>query len=130
MNVFSQTMALRMVLSNILRAFRIQESASIESKNIGAFYGYIAAKNATQGRFLRGRYFVGLPYDVLVTTNWLKNMLICMESDERIGFVVPMSDNTSNLQRLTGHIPILRICRRKQLRSMFLILASETTVCV
>ena len=68
------------------------------TKNIGAFFGYRAAKNATQGRFLRGKYFVGLPNDILVTKNWLQNMLICMESDERIGFVVPMSDNVSNLQ--------------------------------
>ena len=68
------------------------------TKNIGAFYGYFAAKYATCGRFLRGKYFVGLPNDILVTKNWLQNMLICMESDERIGFVVPMSDNVSNLQ--------------------------------
>ena len=68
------------------------------TKNIGAFYAYSAAKYATQGRFLRGKYFVGLPNDILVTKNWLKNMLICMESDERIGFVVPMSDNVTNKQ--------------------------------
>ena len=70
------------------------------TKNIGAFYGYTAAKNATQGRFLRGKYFVGLPNDILVTKNWLRNMLLCMESDERIGFVVPMSDNVSNRQQV------------------------------
>lgn len=70
------------------------------TKNIGAFYGYIASKNATCGRFLRGKYFVGLPNDILVTKNWLRNMLICMESDERIGFVVPMSDNVPNLQQV------------------------------
>ena len=70
------------------------------TKNIGAFYGYSAAKNATQGRFLRGKYFVGLPNDILVTKNWLQNMLLCMESDERIGFVVPMSDNVSNRQQV------------------------------
>lgn len=70
------------------------------TKNIGAFYGYIASKNATHGRFLRGKYFVGLPNDVLVTKNWLRNMLICMESDERIGFVVPMADHVSNNQSI------------------------------
>ena len=70
------------------------------TKNIGAFFGYIAAKNASRGRFLRGKYFVGFPNDILVTKNWLKNMLICMESDERIGFVVPMSDNVTNLQHV------------------------------
>ena len=36
------------------------------TNNIGAIYGYIASKNATCGRFLRGKYFVGLPNDVLV----------------------------------------------------------------
>ena len=69
------------------------------TKNIGAFYGYFAAKNATRGRFIRGKYFVSVPNDVLVTENWLRNMLICAESDERIGFLVPASDNVSNGQR-------------------------------
>jgi len=78
------------------------------TKNIGAFYGYIAAKNATLGRFLRGQYFVGLPNDVLVTTNWLKNMLICMESDERIGFLVPMSVNITNRQHIDlGYVDLV-----------------------
>ena len=70
------------------------------TKNIGAFYAYRAAKYATCGRFLRGKYYLGLPNDILVTKNWLRNMLICMESDEHIGFVVPMSDNVSNLQEV------------------------------
>lgn len=68
------------------------------TKNIGAFYGYMGAKRATRGRFIRGKYFVSVPNDVLVTENWLKNMLRCAESDERIGFLVPMSDRVSNMQ--------------------------------
>ena len=68
------------------------------TKNIGALYGYFGAKNATCGRFIRGKYFVGVPNDILVTENWLKNMLICAESDERIGFIVPVSDHVSNFQ--------------------------------
>ncbi len=68
------------------------------TQNIGAFYGYMGAKRATRGRFIRGKYFVSVPNDVLVTENWLKNMLRCAESDERIGFLVPMSDHVSNMQ--------------------------------
>lgn len=68
------------------------------TKNIGAFYGHSAAKNSCYGRFIRGKYLVNVPNDVLVTKNWLDNMLKCVESDETIGMVVPMTDNVSNLQ--------------------------------
>ena len=68
------------------------------TKNIGAFYGHMAARNACRGRFTKGKYIVNVPNDVLVTKNWLKNMLICVESDEKIGIVVPMTDNCSNYQ--------------------------------
>ena len=70
------------------------------TKNIGAFYGHLAARNNSKGRFVKGKYIVDLPNDVLVTENWLKNMLRCIESDESIGMVVPMSDNVSNLQSI------------------------------
>lgn len=63
------------------------------SKNIGAFYGQIQVK-----QYCRGKYVVVMPNDIIVTKNWLKNMLLCIESDERIGMVVPMSDNVSNFE--------------------------------
>ncbi|BBB90418.1 MAG TPA: glycosyltransferase family 2 protein [Methylomusa anaerophila] len=63
------------------------------TKNIGAFYG------ANSGmKLASGNYVVGVSNDIYVTKNWLVNMLKCAMSDERIGMVVPVSDNVSNLQ--------------------------------
>lgn len=36
--------------------------------------------------------------DTIVTTNWLKNLKICLESDEKIGAVGAISNNNDNLQ--------------------------------
>ena len=47
-----------------------------------------------------GRFVCILPCDLIVTSNWLKNLLICMKSDERIGMVNPVCSNTSNLQNV------------------------------
>ncbi|MGC4018037.1 MAG: glycosyltransferase [Muricomes sp.] len=48
-----------------------------------------------------GDYMVFVQNDIVVTENWLKNMLICAESDISIGMVVPMSSNTSNGQQVS-----------------------------
>lgn len=71
------------------------------TENRGALAGYIAAKNAAGGTFIRGRYFSFIPNDVIVTKNWLKNLVTCMESDPRIGMVVPVANYTSNHQQIT-----------------------------
>lgn len=63
------------------------------TKNVGAFYGQYKAFP-----HCKGKYIAILPNDILVTKNWLKNMLICAESDERIGLVTPLTDNCSNQQ--------------------------------
>ena len=47
------------------------------------------------------KYLVVIPNDVYVTPNWLTNLLRCMESDPRIGWVVPASTNVSNCQELS-----------------------------
>lgn len=44
------------------------------------------------------RYVVMLNNDIVVTKNWLSNLLKVAESDERIGMVNPVSSNTSNYQ--------------------------------
>lgn len=44
------------------------------------------------------RYFVLLNNDLIVTKNWLSNMLKVMDSDPSIGVVNPMSSNASNYQ--------------------------------
>ena len=64
------------------------------TKNVGA--GFSIFKLGFE-RFI-GKYIVILPNDVYVTSNWLTNLLRCMESNNKIGLVMPMSSNISNLQ--------------------------------
>ena len=47
---------------------------------------------------LATKYIAWINNDIVVTTNWLDNMLTCMNSDDRIGMIVPVSANTSNFQ--------------------------------
>ncbi len=75
------------------RIFHVKE-------NRGALFGYLAAKNAVIGEFIRGKYFAALPGDVVVTKDWLKNLVTCIESDPRIGLVVPMASYVSNNQQV------------------------------
>lgn len=65
------------------------------TKNIGSIYALHVAMS-----IFNGKYFVLIPNDVYVTKNWLINMLKCMESDPKIGFVTPVSSNVSNLQQV------------------------------
>lgn len=44
------------------------------------------------------KYFVLLNNDLIVTKNWLTNLLTIMKSDSRIGVVNPSSNNVSNYQ--------------------------------
>lgn len=68
------------------------------TKNFGTFYGLIASAHAACGHLFYGKYMVYVPNDVIVTKNWLKNLVYCMESDECIGVAVPCSDNVSNFE--------------------------------
>lgn len=65
------------------------------TKNIGSIYALQVAMS-----IFNGKYFVLIPNDAYVTKNWLSNMLNCMESDPKIGFVTPVSSNISNLQQV------------------------------
>lgn len=47
-----------------------------------------------------GRYLVGVPNDIIVTKDWLKNLIICADSDPTIGMICPSSSNVSNFQDL------------------------------
>lgn len=51
-------------------------------------------------KFIEGKYFVHLPNDVIVTKNWLSNLIKCAESDATIGMVNPVSSNVSNFQQV------------------------------
>jgi GT2 family glycosyltransferase len=47
-----------------------------------------------------GRFMVLAGNDMVMTHNWLSNMLKCAESDSRIGLVVPLTSNVSNFQEV------------------------------
>lgn len=64
------------------------------TKNIGAFYPTLRYIFSS----FTSKYLVVVPNDVYVTSNWLSNLITCMESDKKIGWVMPMSSNISNLQ--------------------------------
>lgn len=65
------------------------------TRNLGSQYALNLAM-----RSFSGRYFVQITNDVVVTKNWLSNLLRCMESDPQIGMVTPGSSNISNLQEI------------------------------
>lgn len=47
-----------------------------------------------------GRFICILGNDVIVTKDWLKNLLTCIKSDPKMGMVVPVSSNISNFQEV------------------------------
>lgn len=47
-----------------------------------------------------GDFICMTPNDLIVTKDWLKNLLACMKSDPKIGMVTPMTSNSSNFQSL------------------------------
>ncbi|MEN6374030.1 MAG: glycosyltransferase [Smithella sp.] len=51
-------------------------------------------------RYIEGKYLLLVSNDVLVTENAISNLLQCMESDEKIAWVVPTTPNVSNLQTI------------------------------
>lgn len=65
------------------------------TQNLGAQFALNLAM-----RSFSGRYFVQVTNDVVVTKNWLSNLLRCMESDPQTGMVSPGSSNISNLQEI------------------------------
>ena len=46
------------------------------------------------------KYYVIVANDIIVTSNWLTNLITTAESDEHIGMVNPVSSNVSNLQEV------------------------------
>jgi len=65
---------------------------------------------------IEGKYFLEISNDVLVTENAIENMIRCMESDDRIAWVVPTTPNVSNLQTILADyktIPEMHAFARK-----------------
>ncbi|MBE6033259.1 MAG: glycosyltransferase [Clostridiales bacterium] len=65
------------------------------TKNIGAGTALMEIY-----RIYQGEYLVSVPNDIVVTKNWLVNIIKCYISDEKVGFAVPISTNVSNLQQV------------------------------
>lgn len=63
------------------------------NKNIGGMFPFMCLDMMDIGEYL-----LFLANDIVVTPNWLKNLLLCIKSDPKIGMVVPMSTNSSNYQ--------------------------------
>ncbi len=78
------------------------KSVNYKDKIIIHLTGNLGAPIAYQqiSKFVEGKYFVHLPNDVIVTKNWLTNLIKCAESDPTIGMINPASSNVSNFQQV------------------------------
>lgn len=52
------------------------------------------------GRIVESKYFVFINNDVILTTSWLENLLVCVRSDKTIAYAGPVTSNISNLQSI------------------------------
>jgi len=66
-------------------------------ENVGPVNGFNAGL-----KIAVGKYTAGVCNDFIFTANWMDNLLKCIESDNRIGFVSPGSSNISNGQQING----------------------------
>ncbi|MEK4190996.1 glycosyltransferase [Paenibacillus sp. FSL L8-0494] len=66
-------------------------------KNVGVTNGFNEGM-----RVAEGKYTACVCNDFIFTPRWLENLLICIESDERIGYVSPGASMISNLQQING----------------------------
>ncbi|MCM3626398.1 glycosyltransferase [Paenibacillus glycanilyticus] len=64
-------------------------------QNIGPVNGFnVGMDNA------RGKYIALISNDMILTAGWLPNLITCIESDSRIGFVSPGANYVSNFQQI------------------------------
>lgn len=63
-------------------------------------------------RILEGEYILSVSNDVVVTENAIANLLRCIRSDEKIGWVVPQTGNISNYQDIDPPINSLNKAKR------------------
>lgn len=52
-------------------------------------------------RVAEGKFCVSISNDVVLTRNWLENLLNCIRSDDKIAITCPVTPNTSNLQAIS-----------------------------
>ncbi|MDF2567250.1 MAG: hypothetical protein K0R90_706 [Oscillospiraceae bacterium] len=51
-------------------------------------------------RIAEGKYTMNVSNDIVVTKNWLDNLLIAMETDPKIGMIVPICNASCNYQQI------------------------------
>ncbi|WP_310830506.1 glycosyltransferase [Paenibacillus pedocola] len=66
-------------------------------KNVGVTNGFNEGMKAAEGK-----YTACVCNDFIFTPRWLDNLLVCIESDERIGYVSPGASMISNMQQING----------------------------
>jgi GT2 family glycosyltransferase len=76
------------------------KSVDYKKKNIVKFTKNITGVYALDKvfRIINSKYIIMIPNDIIVTHNWLDNLIACAQSDESIGMVLPTSTNISNYQ--------------------------------
>lgn len=79
------------------RAYLQRMSGELRFRVMDRNYGFSGAINAGL-MMAKGRTIVLLNNDTLVTENWLGNMLRCLNSDESIGMVGPITNYISGIQ--------------------------------
>lgn len=65
------------------------------TKNVSSIYPALV-----YGTTFISKYMAGVSNDLILTPNWLSNMLKIAESDAKIGLVQPVSSNISNMQQV------------------------------
>lgn len=66
-------------------------------KNVGPTNGF------NEGlKVAAGKYTAGVCNDFILTPRWLDNLLVCIESDDKIGYVSPGASMISNMQQING----------------------------
>lgn len=58
-------------------------------------------------RICEGRYVLSVSNDVIVTENYLDNLITCIESDPKIAMIVPTTPNVSNFQTIPAQYSTL-----------------------
>lgn len=68
-------------------------------------------------RIAEGKYTLNLSNDIIVTPRWLKNLVACADSDEKIGMVVPVCNFSSNHQ--TVGLPYASLAELDQITELY-----------
>lgn len=77
------------------------------SKNNGPMLAFLIGARTAEGRVL-----ATVNNDAIVTEKWLENLLICLESDKKIGLVVPTTNSISNNQAISVQYETLEDMQR------------------